>query len=84
MVATANDSDTDNDRLVRDSFTIPATEYAAIEVLKQRYLERGIPLKKSEILRAGLLALNAMDGDDLVAIAERVERIKPGRPKKHR
>lgn len=75
---------TDNDKLVRDSFTIPAREYEAIDELKQRYLENGIPMKKSEILRAGLLALSAMDGDALVAVAERVERIKPGRPKKSR
>lgn len=75
---------TDNDKLVRDSFTIPAREYEAIDELKQRYLENGIPMKKSEILRAGLLALSAMDGDALVAVAERVQRIKPGRPKKPR
>lgn len=71
-----------NDRLVRDSFTIPAREYLAIDELKQRYLEHGINMKKSEILRAGLLALSSMDRDELAAVAERVERIKPGRPRK--
>jgi len=68
--------------LVRDSFTIPAREYQAIDELKQRYLDNGVHMKKSEILRAGLLALSAMDSEELNAVAERVERIKPGRPKK--
>lgn len=74
--------DKGNDRLVRDSFTIPAKEYEVIDDLKKRYLENGIHMKKSEILRAGLLALSSMDLEDLKAVAERVERIKPGRPKK--
>lgn len=76
------DVDKVNDRLVRDSFTIPAREYEAIDALKQRYLEHGVHMKKSEILRAGLLALSAMNNDDLAAVAARVERIKPGRPRK--
>lgn len=71
-----------NDRLVRDSFTIPAKEYEVIDDLKKRYLENGVHMKKSEILRAGLLALSAMDLKALKEVAERVERIKPGRPKK--
>jgi len=74
--------DKENGKLVRDSFTIPAREYEAIDALKQRYLEHGINMKKSEILRAGLLALSAMDAEELTAVAERVERIKPGRPRK--
>lgn len=74
--------DRENDRLVRDSFTIPAREYQAVEALKQRYLANGIHMKKSEILRAGLLALSSMSSDELAAVADRVERIKPGRPKK--
>lgn len=69
-------------RLVRDSFTIPAREYEAIDALKRRYLDNGIHMKKSEILRAGLLALSSMDIEGLADVAQRVERIKPGRPKK--
>lgn len=71
-----------SDKLVRDSFTIPAGEYQAIETLKERFLEQGIHIKKSEILRAGLLALSSMEIEELKGVAERVERIKPGRPKK--
>lgn len=82
MAKKHKDVDKENDKLVRDSFTIPAREYDAIDALKQRYLENGIHMKKSEILRAGLLALSSMDSDDLAAVAGRIERIKPGRPKK--
>lgn len=71
-----------NDTLVRDSFTIPSREYEAIDALKKRYLDNGIHMKKSEILRAGLLALSSMNIKELAAVAEQVERIKPGRPKK--
>lgn len=74
--------DKENAKLVRDSFTIPAREYEAIDKLKQRYLEAGLHMKKSEILRAGLLALSSMSRDELADVADRVERIKPGRPRK--
>ena len=82
MAKSHQDVDKGNGKLVRDSFTIPAREYRAIDALKQRYLELGIHMKKSEILRAGLVALSSMGGDELAAVAGRVERIKPGRPKK--
>lgn len=82
MTNKQNSGDKENDKLVRDSFTIPAHEYQAVEALKQRFLENGIHMKKSEILRAGLLALSSMSSDELAAMANRVERIKPGRPKK--
>lgn len=82
MVKKHKKQDREPERLVRDSFTIPAGEYEAIDALKRRYLENGIHMKKSEILRAGLLALSSMDIEELTEVAGRVERIKPGRPKK--
>ena len=39
-------------KLVRDSFTIPKTEYAAIDELKTRAIGLGTSVKKSELLRA--------------------------------
>lgn len=82
MAKKHNKDEKGNGKLVRDSFTIPAGEYEAIEALKELYLENGVHMKKSEILRAGLLALSAMDIEQLKAVAEQVERIKPGRPRK--
>lgn len=67
-------------KLVRDSFTIPKTEYGVLDELKQRGTALARPVKKSELLRAGIKALAAMnDVAFLVALAE-VPAIKTGRP----
>lgn len=68
-------------KLVRDSFTMPKAEYAVIEQLKHRasVLER--PAKKSELLRAGIKALNALGDEALLAALRAVPTIKTGRPK---
>lgn len=67
---------------VRDSFTFPADDYALLAELKQRALKAGHEIKKSELLRAGLLTLAAMNEQDLVTAMAGVERIKTGRPSK--
>lgn len=48
---------------VRDRFTLPEVEYAALTALKKRLAEQGVKVKKSEIMRAGL-ALVAVLGDE--------------------
>jgi hypothetical protein len=69
-------------KMVRDSFTIPKAEYAVIEVLKQRSARLGRPAKKSELLRAGLKALEAMGDVAFGACVAAVPAIKTGRPAK--
>lgn len=69
-------------KLVRDSFTFPANDYALIGDLKQRALSAGRDVKKSELLRAGLTALTALSENDLLKALDAVERIKTGRPAK--
>lgn len=67
-------------KLVRDSFTIPKTEYVVLDELKQRAAKLTQPVKKSELLRAGIKALAAMpDAAFLTALAN-VPAIKTGRP----
>lgn len=67
-------------KLVRDSFTIPKLEYTVLEDLKQRAAKLTHPVKKSELLRAGIKALAAMpDAAFKVALAA-VPAIKTGRP----
>ena len=68
-------------KLVRDSFTIPKDEHAGIDTLKERSVALGRPAKKSELLRAGLMALLAMSPNALHAALEAVPTIKTGRPK---
>lgn len=69
-------------KLVRDSFTIPKLEYAVIEVLKERAARLGRPAKKSEVLRAGVMALQAMSDNAFLASVQAVPAIKTGRPAK--
>lgn len=69
-------------KLVRDSFTIPKTEYLVLEQLKQRAGKLGTPAKKSEVLRAGVKALAAMADAEFRAALGAVPAIKTGRPAK--
>jgi hypothetical protein len=68
-------------KLVRDSFTIPKLEYAALNELKLRAARLGRPTKKSELLRAGVAALRDMADAHLLAALAVVPTLKPGRPK---
>jgi len=67
-------------KLVRDSFTIPKNEYATIDALKARALTLGLAIKKSELLRAGLMQLNGLDDAGLKAALAAVPTLKTGRP----
>ncbi|RZS52282.1 hypothetical protein [Sphaerotilus mobilis] len=67
--------------LVRDSYTMPEQEYAQLDALKRRALALGHPVKKSELLRAGVAALVAMADDVLLAAVQAVPPLKTGRPK---
>lgn len=69
-------------KLIRDSFTMPDNEYRQLAELKKRLLDRGNPAKKSELLRAGIALLAALDDRDLVAALARVDKVKTGRPAK--
>jgi hypothetical protein len=69
-------------KLVRDSFTIPKTEYAVLEQLKLRAAKLGRPAKKSEVLRAGVMALAAMGDAAFLASVTGVPAVKTGRPAK--
>lgn len=69
-------------KLVRDSFTMPKSEYAAIDVLKARAARLGRPSKKSEMLRAGVMALSAMPDAQLLGLLAGLPAIKTGRPAK--
>jgi hypothetical protein len=69
-------------KMERDSFTMPKTEYAQFAVLKDRLVKLGQPVKKSELLRAGIMQLAAMTDAALKAAMAKVPTIKTGRPNK--
>ena len=69
-------------KLVRDSFTIPKSEFTVLQELKQRAGKAGTAAKKSEILRAGIKSLAAMNDAAFAAAMAAVPPIKTGRPAK--
>ena len=69
-------------KLVRDSFTIPKTEYLVLEALKQRAAKLTRPVKKSELLRAGIKVIAGLSDTAFLAALDQVPAIKTGRPLK--
>lgn len=69
-------------KMERDSFTMPKDEYAQIAALKKRLEGLGKPVKKSELLRAGLKLLSTLNDTALKTAVNTVPVIKTGRPKK--
>jgi len=68
-------------KVVRDSFTMPVSDYEKLTKLKTRCLEQGTHIKKGELLRAGLRALENMSNIQLLETVQGVEKIKTGRPR---
>ena len=68
-------------KLVRDSFTMPKDEYQVIDALKARVLGLEKHVRKSELLRAGIQALAAMNDRALLKAIAAVPTLKTGRPK---
>ena len=69
-------------KLVRDSFTMPQQDFGLIAVLKDRALGFKRPTKKSELLRAGLHALQQLTATQLRGVLDSLAPLKAGRPKK--
>jgi hypothetical protein len=70
-------------KVVRDSFTMPESEYARIAEIKDICAKAKMHVKKSEVLRAGLILLADLDTAQLRRALGSIEKIKTGRPKKH-
>lgn len=70
-------------KMVRDSFSMPENEYSQFAALKRTCLLTGVHVKKSELLRAGLLCLSKLSDSELVKVVGQVEILKTGRPTKH-
>lgn len=68
-------------KLVRDRFTMPESEYAALGEIKKACLKAGYEVKKSELLRVGVALVRKMDIVALKDILAALPPLKPGRPK---
>lgn len=69
-------------KLVRDSFTMPAAEFALVAELKARALGFQRETRKSELLRAGLAVLAKLSDAQLKQALLALPPLKAGRPKK--
>lgn len=58
--------------VVREKFSIPALEYEQLLEVRTRLAGLGMTVKKSEIVRAGLVQLAALDDEALKALLERL------------
>src|SRR5713101_4370836 len=68
------------EKVTRDSFTMPSTDYEKIGQLKAKCLKAGLSVTKSEIIRAGLHALERLSTEHLREVIESLEKVKTGRP----
>jgi len=69
-------------KMVRDSFTIPKPEYDVLNVLKLRAVKLGNPVKKTELIRAGVKAIAALSDAAFKQALLAVPSLKTGRPAK--
>jgi hypothetical protein len=72
-----------NVKVIRDSFTMPQSDYSKIAELKMLCLKEGMHVKKSELLRAGILLLSQLNTAQLKKTIAQIAHIKTGRPKKN-
>ncbi len=71
-------------KIVRDSFTMPESEYALIGSVKKACLGAGFEIKKSEILRIGVTLIAKLDPKKIKTAQATLLPLKAGRPKKHK
>ena len=69
-------------KLVRDSFTMPEEEYAALGEMKKACIKAGVAVKKSELLRVAVSLLRGMDMPELQQALDRLTPVRAGRPRK--
>lgn len=67
-------------KMVRDSISIPKAEYAVLDALKIRCAALAKPVKKTELLRAGIKVLASLSDAALLSAVRAVPNLKTGRP----
>jgi len=69
-------------KMVHDSFTMPENDYSQFAALKKKCLLAGVDVKKSGLLRAGLLYLSKLSDSELINTIGQVAILKTGRSTK--
>ena len=68
-------------KLVRDSFTMPESEYVVLGDVKRACINAGVEVKKSQLLRIGIYLLSKTDVKSLKSLIAGLAPLKAGRPK---
>lgn len=63
------------------TFSMPESSIDDIDRLRRKFGRHGMLLNRSEIIRAGLSALEAVSESQALKIASNLERLPPGRPR---
>ena len=58
---------------VHEKFSMPEDEIGQLLELKQRLADQGLPVKKSELVRAGLMWLTTLNDSDLKAMLAKIQ-----------
>jgi hypothetical protein len=74
-------SSTAQDKVIRANFTLAETEYLLIEESRERLLDNRLSSTKSEIIRAGLIALKRCSNKELLECYNSLVNVRPGRHK---
>ena len=82
VIAAAKPAKTKKPKMIRDSMTMPKAEYAVLDALKLRAAKLANPIKKTELLRAGIKALASMSDAGFLVALKAVPSLKTGRPSK--
>jgi len=61
--------------LVREKFSLPEGEFDQLLEMKQQLSDLGLPVKKSELVRAGLLLLVGLDEVELKEVLLKVQAL---------
>lgn len=72
-----------SEKVVRDSFSMPASEHAGIKSLRIALGKAGRLASKSEVLRAGLKVLGERSVADVLAVLDGLPVADKGKRKKH-
>jgi hypothetical protein len=70
------------EKVIRDGFTMPASDYGLIAQVQATSLQAGLSVTKSEVLRAGFHALSQMSLPELKQVLSVLKKVKAGRPAK--
>ncbi len=67
-------------KLVRDGFTMPEDEHDALRKLKKTCNAAGLDVKKSELIRIGIMLVCALDTDAVATKVAGLKQVRRGRP----